>query len=214
MRAETACPRCAGRLRAPNAWSSDWWCQAHGAVLPRQPARRPSAEGLTAVVQDARVPVWLPWPLPKGWLVTGFATVGDDRTGARAVAVALAGPGILSGPAEVLLIAEEPGIGLGAYFGGLPGPDPGLGFDAGPPHVKLELCRASASHGVAMWAVSSGRDDRAVYVGEAKGLWLWAVLCPAEAGALMLERPPLLDLRDPGLELSVPFGAPSPLLDV
>ncbi|MFC5185374.1 DUF6758 family protein [Actinomadura harenae] len=212
MRADTACPRCAGRLRAPNAWSSDWWCQTHGAVLPRQPAKRPNTDGMKAVVRDARVPVWLPWPLPKGWLVTGFATVGDERSGARAVAVALAGPGLLHGPADLLLVAEEPGVGLGAHFAGLPGPDPGLGFDADPPHVKLEAGGPSAGHGVPMWAVPSG-EDRAAYVGEAKGLWLWTVLWPAEAGALMLERPPLLDLREPGIEISVPFGAPSPLLD-
>ncbi|MEV4253594.1 DUF6758 family protein [Spirillospora sp. NPDC049652] len=213
MRAESMCPRCAGSLRAPNAWSSDWWCSAHGAVLPRQPAKRPSEDCLTAVVRDARVPVWLPWPLPKGWLVTGFTTAGDERTGARAVAVALAGPGLLHGPADLLLVAEEPGVGLGAHFAGLPGPDPGLGFDAGPPHVKLEVDGPSGGHGVSMWAVPS-EPDRAAYVGEAKGLWLWTVIWPADAGALMLERPPLLDLREPGMEINVPFGAPSPLLDV
>jgi len=51
-------------------------------VLPRQPAKSPTADGLAAVLQDARVPVWAPWPLPHGWLVTGFLTVGDDRSGA------------------------------------------------------------------------------------------------------------------------------------
>ncbi|MBO2455106.1 hypothetical protein J4573_49030 [Actinomadura barringtoniae] len=216
MRAEPTCPRCGGRLRAPSLWSSDWTCGVHGAVLPRQPAKSPTADGLAAVLQDTRVPVWAPWPLPHGWLVTGFLTVGDDRTGARAVAVALSGPGLLSGPADMILIAEDPGVGMGAYFAGLmDGPDPGAGFDEGPAHVKLEVRGPTATNGrsVPMWAVTTGKADRAVYVGEAMGSWLWAVLWPADAGVLMLERPNLLDLREPGMDLDVPYGAYSPRLD-
>jgi hypothetical protein len=216
MRAEPTCPRCGGPVRAPSLWSSDWTCGLHGAVLPRQPAKRPAAEGLAAVLRDARVPVWTPWPLPHGWLVTGFLTVGDDRSGARAVAVALSGPALLAGPADMILIAEDPGVGLGAHFAGLmDGPDPGEGFDDGPPHVKLEVRgpTATCGHSVPMWAVSTGKADRAVYVGEAMGSWLWSVLWPADAGVLMLERPNLLDLREPGMELDVPYGAFSHRLD-
>jgi hypothetical protein len=209
MKAEPTCPRCGDRVHAPNLWSSDWSCAMHGAVLPRQPPRKPGPEGLAATLHDARVPVWAPWPLPVGWLVTGFVTVGDDRSGARASAVALSGPGmVVTGPADMLLIAEEPGLGLGAHYAGLDGPDPGEGFDAGPPHVKLEVSGPSAAcdHSVPMWAVPAG-PDRAVYVGEAMCNWLWAVLWPAEAGVLMVERPHLLDLREPGMEIDLPFGA-------
>src|SRR5439155_254641 len=67
----------------------------------------------------AGVPVWLPWPLPLGWLVAGFAGAGDERTGVRACAVALAGPNPLGGPADMVVVAEEPGIGLGAALAGL-----------------------------------------------------------------------------------------------
>ncbi|KAB2341377.1 DUF6758 family protein [Actinomadura rudentiformis] len=216
MRAEPTCPRCGGPLHAPNLWSSDWSCGVHGVVLPRQPAKRPGQEGLAAVMRDIRVPVWTPWPLPLGWLVTGFLTVGDERSGVRAAAVALSGPGLLSGPADMLLVAEEPGIGLGAYYAGLRnGPDPGTGFDNGPPHVKLEVSgpTATCGHSVPLWAVSSAESDRAVYVGEALANWLWVVLWPADAGVLMLERPHLLDLREPGMDLDLPFGAYSPRLD-
>ncbi|WP_433327600.1 DUF6758 family protein [Spirillospora sp. CA-294931] len=214
MRAEPTCPRCGGKTRAPSLWSSDWSCAVHGAVLPRQPSSSPSPDGLAYVLRDARVPVWVPWPLPLGWLVTGFATVGDDRSGARACAVAVSGPGLLSGPADMLLIAEEPGIGFGAYYTGLDGPDPGEGFGGCSPHVKLEIAGATASsgHSVPMWAVES-KPDRAVYAGEAMGNWLWAVLWPAEAGVLLLERPHLVDLREPGMELDLPYGAYSPRLD-
>ncbi|HEX6473201.1 MAG TPA: DUF6758 family protein, partial [Streptosporangiaceae bacterium] len=39
MRSEPVCARCGGRVRAPNYWSSDWTCDAHGAVLPLQPPK-------------------------------------------------------------------------------------------------------------------------------------------------------------------------------
>ncbi|GAA0564051.1 DUF6758 family protein [Actinomadura livida] len=213
MRAEPTCPRCAGPLHAPGLWSSDWSCGVHGVVLPRQPSKRPGPDGLAAVLRDARVPVWTPWPLPLGWLVTGFATVGDDRSGARATAVALSGPGLLAGPADMVLIAEEPGIGLGAHYAGLDGSDPGEVFDA-PPHVKLDVSgpAATCGHSVPMWTVN-GQADRAVFVGEAMGHWLWVVLWPADAGVLLLERQTLLDLREPGMELDLPYGAYSPRLD-
>lgn len=186
----------------------------HGAVLPRQPSNRPGPEGLAVTLRDARVPVWTPWPLPASWLVTGFATVGDDRSGARATAVAVSGPGLLHGPADMVLIAEEPGIGFGAHFAGLAGPDPGTAFNGGPPHVRLDVGgpAATCEQTVPMWAVGD-RPDRAAYVGEAMGNWLWAVLWPAGAGVLMVERLTLLDLREPGMDLDLPYGAYSPRLD-
>lgn len=186
----------------------------HGAVLPRQPSKRPGPDGLAAVLRDAKVPVWTPWPLPPAWLITGFAAVGDERSGTRATAVALSGPGLLHGPADMVLIAEEPGIGLGAHYAGLAGADPGDGFDRSPPHVKLDVSGPSGAcgHSVSLWAVGTG-FDRAVYVGEAMGSWLWVVLWPAEAGVLMLESQKLLDLREPGMELDLPYGAHSPRLD-
>jgi len=214
MRAEPTCPRCGGPLHAPSLWSSDWSCDAHGVVLPRQPPNRPSAEGLAAVLREARVPVWVPWPLPLGWLVTGFCTVGDDRTGARACTVALSGPGLLRGPADMLVVAEQPGTGLGAFYAGLDAPDPGNVFEGSPPHVKINVQgpTATCGHSVPMWAVPS-KPDRAVYVGEAMGEWLWVVLWPADAGVLMLERPHLIDLREPGMEVDLPYGAFSPRLE-
>jgi hypothetical protein len=215
MRAEPTCPRCGGRLHAPSIWSSDWSCDLHGAVLPRQPPKRPGAEALAAVLRETRVPVWVPWPLPLGWLVTGFCTVGDERSGARACTVALTGPGLRSGPADMLLIAEEPGIGLGAYYAGLNGPDPGDGFDRSPPHVKVNVQgpTATCGHSVPLWEVPSD-PDRAVYAGEAMGNWLWAVLWPADAGMLLLERPHLIDLREPGMDPDLPYGAFTPRLEL
>ncbi len=95
---------------------------------------------------------------PSAYLRHGFATVGDDRSGARATAVAVSGPGLLRGPADMVLIAEEPGIGLGAHYAGLDGADPGEAFNGSPPHVKLDVSGPAATCGrsVPMWAVRTG----------------------------------------------------------
>lgn len=207
MRAEPRCPRCGGELHAPGLWSSAWSCGLHGDVLPLQPAPPPRAEVLAAVVRRAQVPVWLPWPLPPAWLVTGVAWVGDDRTGARGVAIGCSGPAPLGGMGELVLVAEEPGVGLGAHYAGLPGPDPGPTEFAGAPAAKLH----AAGHPTPMWWVPAA-DDRAVYVGEAKATWLWAVLWPESAGHLLVEDVLLTDLREVPHDLDLPFGALSPRL--
>jgi hypothetical protein len=65
-----------------------------------------------------------------------------------------------------------------------------------------------------MWAKEpgAGAEDRAVYVGEALGCWIWAVLWPGTAGFLLIDDFVLTDLRDAGHELDVPCGALSPRL--
>ncbi|WP_344858179.1 DUF6758 family protein [Planomonospora alba] len=208
MRASPICPRCFGPLHPPSVWSSAWRCGLHGDVLPLQPPLHPSQAAVEAVARDAHVPVWMPWPLPAGWLVTGFATAGDERSGTRATVVALAGPSVTQGPADMLIIAEEPGVGLGAGFGGLPGPDPGEGFGEGPPHAKIDV----NGHPAALWC-AGGAPDRAVYAGEAMGNWLWSIVWPADAGCLVaLFELSLRDLRDDGQVFDLPFGAFSPRL--
>jgi hypothetical protein len=207
MRAEPSCPRCGGALHPPGLWSSDWRCDRHGAVAPLQPVVQPSTDLLRQVTAQSRVPVWSPWPLPKGWLVTGVATAGDERSGARATVVACSGPAPLGGLGDMVLVAEEPGVGLGARFAGIEGPDPGPVPDTQPPHAKV----VSAGHPTAMWALD-GAPDRAVYVGEALGCWLWAVLWPESAGFLLIDEFVLTDLRDAGHDIDMPFGALSPRL--
>jgi hypothetical protein len=206
MRAAPTCPRCGARVREPSAWSSAWQCDQHGEVAPLAPAYSPSRDGLEGLLRTRGAPVWLPWPLPAGWLVTGFAGVGDERTGTCGCAVALSGPNPCGGPGELLLVSEEPGIGLGARFAGLDGPDPGAGFATGPPHVFVRV----DSHDFPLWHVDA--PGRAAFAGEVKAHWLWAVLWPETAGLLLLESITLRDLRDPGQELDLPFGAPSPRL--
>jgi hypothetical protein len=208
MRGEPTCPRCGGELHPPGLWSSSWQCAAHGDVLPLQPVVQPTPEVVTATVSQSRVPVWLPWPLPHGWLVTGVAHAGDERTGARAVAVACSGPNPLGGMGELVLVAEEPGIGLGARYAGIPGPDPGADMVGAPAHAKVH----AAGHPCPLWWVD-GAPDGAVYVGESLGCWLWAVLWPDSAGALLLEDLVLTDLREVVAEIALlPVGALTPRL--
>ena len=160
------------------------------------------------LVRQAKIPVWLPWPLPSGWLVSGFTGAGDERTGTRGSAMALSGPNPLGGPAEMLIIAEEPGVGLGAGLAGLPGPDPGDGFAASQPHATVKV----ANHEAPLWLVES--DGKAIFVGEVSASWVWLVLWPDTAGTLLVEPLPLRDLRDREQGLDLPFGALSPRLPV
>src|ERR1700678_3576819 len=141
------CPRCGRAVHEPTAWSSAWRCDLHGEVHPLLPAFRPCREGLDGLLRTAGVPVWLPWPLPARWLVTGFAGAGDERTGVRACAVALSGPNPLGGPADLLIVAEEPGVGLGAGLAGPSCPAPGDGFARRAPHATVRV----ANHDAPLW---------------------------------------------------------------
>ncbi|WP_051072995.1 DUF6758 family protein [Nocardiopsis valliformis] len=208
MKPEPTCPRCGRAVQPPGLWTSAWQCDAHGPVAPLQGVRAPNTAALDALLPQANVPVWIPWPLPTGWVVTGFAEVGDERSGALAVAVALSGPNPLGGVGEAVMIAEDPGIGIGARVAGLEGPDPGDGFDSGPPDAKVRF----DGHEMALWNLDVGKD-RAAYTGEALAHWLWLVFASADTGMLMCEinsLRDLRDLRDGGVALEPPFGALSP----
>jgi hypothetical protein len=193
--------------------SSEWRCDHDGAVPPLHVPQHINAEILEAVrdrVRNTPVPLWCPWPLPSGWTVTGVAWAGDDRA-VRATALGLSGPcPVEQGPADVVLVAEEPGVGFGTRLAGIPGPDPGPFLDGdlahAAPHAKLR----AAGWPTSMWAVKCP-PDRCAYVGEAKGLWLYAVAWPAPAGYLLAEDVTLDDLSD-RIPSELVFGAPSPYL--
>ena len=209
MSGTARCPRCDDAVRAPSIWHSSATCASHGAVVPLQPAQPADAAHLSWIARHSEVPVWLPWPLPPGWLVTGTRCVRDDRHDAQAVVVAVSGPhhGPPGGPpvAEMLLVSEQPGTGLGAHLAGREDVDPGDGLVAGAP-----AARAHAGGTVApLWPVPAD-GDRAVLVGEAGGVWLWALLWPAAAGATVLDDLELVDLRQREHPPDVPCGAMSP----
>lgn len=185
------CPRCAGAVRPPGLFTSDWECSQHGAVAPVHLLPKATPEAIEHVRAAAAVPFWAPGPPLPGWTVTGIGYAGDERTGARATLLACAGPAPLGGVADMVLVAEEPGIGLGAGYAGLPpgGDAPDL---SGPAAAKV----VAGGHPTALWTVKAAPADRAVLAGEALGVWLWAVLWPAEAGYVLLEHVVLADLRE------------------
>jgi hypothetical protein len=191
---------------------SAWRCPDCGPVPPLHTPAHLDDEVLASVVaQAAGTPVWVPWPLPTGWLLAGAAWAGDGRSRAAATVVALSGPAPVSaGPADVLIVAEEPGVGLGTRLAGLTGPDPG-GYLSGNldhevPHAKVR----TDGWPTALWSIGQ-RTDRSAFVGEANGLWLFLVAWPASAGYLFAEEWQLQDMatRRPG---ALVYGAPSPYL--
>jgi len=112
----------------------------------------------------------------------------------------------MGGPAEMMLVSEEPGVGLGARFAGLHGPDPGSSLCEGAPAGVVEV----GNHEFPLWHVEA--KACAAFAGEVSGNWLWLVMWPDTAGMLMVEPMELRDLRDPGQQMDLPFGAPSPQL--
>ncbi|OLT27656.1 hypothetical protein BJF83_18080 [Nocardiopsis sp. CNR-923] len=210
MKSEPSCPRCGRPVQPPGLWTSAWQCDVHGSVAPLQGVRAPGKSSLDALLPQARVPIWVPWPLPTGWVVTGFAEVGDERSGVVGAAVALSGPNPLGGIGEIVIVAEDPGVGLGARMSGLEGPDPGDGFDSSAADAKVRF----DGHEIALWNLDVGRD-RAVYAGEALAHWLWFVFASPDTALLMCEINALRDLRDikdGGVAFEPPFGALSPFL--
>jgi hypothetical protein len=149
----------------------------------------------------------MPHGLSGGWVCSGFGYAGDDRDGARATVTSMSGPSPVGGAAEIMFVAEEMGVGLGARHAGLPGPDPGTGFDAGPPDAKVEVL----GHPTALWSLPTS-GDCAAFVGEAKGHWLWALVWPAGAGIVMYDAVCLGDLRDGYQAAEMAFGSVSPRL--
>jgi hypothetical protein len=184
--------------------SSAWECGVHGSVPPLRVLPRVGPEVLPQVVARSGVPLWCPLPLLPGWTVAGLALAGDDRAPAVGSALALGGPSPLGGPADLVLVAEEPGVGLGARLAGAPDLDPGDAV-SGAPEDKLEV----AGHPTALWRCASA-EDRVAFVGEALGVWLYAVLWPPAAELVLLEHVVLHDLRhDSHVDLTLPVGAPT-----
>lgn len=185
---------------APGAYDSAWRCGEHGQTLPLSIFERVDGAAINHIRDNAEVPLWLPDPMPAGWLLCGLAAVGDSRSRLRATVAACRGPAPLGGHGEWLIIAEEPGIGLGAgYTGGSLSPSP-QGDDS-PPAAKIGV----RGHPMPLWTVPGTRADRSAYVGEAAGVWFWLVSFPADAGYAVLEDLLVTDVR----QRQVPVAEPA-----
>jgi hypothetical protein len=101
-------------------------------------------------------------------------------------------------------------VGLGARYAGIDGPDPGPGMCVDTaPHTKI----LTSGRPTPMWHVEGSPADRVVFAGEARGLWLWAIVWPEQSGLLMYDEMVLTDLREAGAEIDLlPCGALSPRL--
>jgi hypothetical protein len=204
---DPVCVRCRGPLRTPEH-DGDWSCADHGVVEPLHPAVPGEAYHLGDVASSSSVPVWLPWPMPLGWSVSGVRRAGGTGP-SRGVAVAVTGPGIASRLAELVLVAEEPGVGLGASYAGLRATDPGPELADLPRDTRL----VAGGNATALWSLPV--IDRGVYVGEAEGLWLWAIVWPVSEWMVVHDDLHLVDVRAPehrALLAELPTGALSPRL--
>lgn len=193
--------------------SSDWRCDECGPVPPLHVPQTINADVMTAAVSEVArhpdpPPLWCPWPPPPGWTVTGVGWAGDEREGVRATVLAAAGPAPLTGgPADLLLLAETPGVGLASRYAGFAGRDPGrllaTAMAGQPAHAKVRTGR----HPTPLWSVPAAADCSA-YVGEARGIWLVGITWPASAGYLLADDLVLRDLAD-WLPPELVYGAPS-----
>ncbi|WP_374198064.1 DUF6758 family protein [Micromonospora sp. PLK6-60] len=222
-----SCPRCGGPVRPPDLMHSGSRCARCGPVPPLHVPEHIGPDIVASVVErisgadepdGPRPPLWCPWPLPPSWTLTGVAWAGDEGAGVRATAVACAGPAPLGGgPADLVFVAEEPGVGLGSRFAGTAGPDPGpelaealaepgRGHPERVAHAKIRV----AGHPTPLWPVNSS-TNRSAYAGEARGMWLHAIAWPASAGHLLAEEVMLHDLAE-WTPPELVYGAPSPYL--
>lgn len=204
------CPRCSAPVTESRA---GWGCPEHGSVPPLW---RPTQASYDAFGEHLHAsdhfPTYLPWPLGPEWRISDFGVVGGGSS-PPVLATLCCGSGTsdLDGPVDVVVVAEEPGTGLGGRCAGLPGPDPGPEVGLGPPAVRVRV----EGQPVALWAVSTSTADasfdRSVFVGEAFGRWLWLVLRPASAALLLREEWILQDVSRVGPPLvEVTFGGPAP----
>lgn len=179
-------------------------------MLSRLTVLDPLVAVMGADLARVAVPVWSPWPLPEGWVFTGLAHTRDDEPDGASV-TCWSGPDGFGDPAELLLVCEEAGSGVGSHFAGRHETYPGPGVGEGAPHARFVV----QDRPVPLWVVDGGPADRAVYAGEASGRWLWVVLYPAEASAIVVEPIQLVDARQLGAELTMlPVAELSPRLVV
>lgn len=213
MSLAAGCPRCptpVARTGPDGAWS----CPEHGVITALwRPGEASYADFVAALEVAGEVPIYLPWPLSPGWRVTDFGCVGEpgQPRSARATMVSCSGTSELDGPVDVLVVAEEPGTGLGARYAGTRHDDPGAEIGEGSPAVRVHI----HSQTIPLWPVSTsaarGEWDRSVVAGEAGGRWLWLILRPASAMLLLRDDWILRDVSGLGPPLvELPFGGPAP----
>src|SRR5918998_966123 len=92
MSVSPVCPRCGETLVVRPGSSAQAWCHVHGAVTPLHHTVLVAHNAISAVTADARVPAWVPDPIPAGWSVTGLAWGGGPRLSRPAAGAAERAP--------------------------------------------------------------------------------------------------------------------------
>src|ERR671918_255458 len=116
MSLAAGCPRCS----SPVTHDDDGWrCLDHGLISPLWRPAVPSYDVLTEhLSRCSDVPTLLPWPMSPGWTVTDFGCVADQGGTAKASLLSCSGTSDLDGVVELTVVAEDPGVGLGAGCAG------------------------------------------------------------------------------------------------
>ena len=185
-------------------------CPQHGEVPPFWRPPRADYDSFAELVRLAdSMPTYLPWPMSPGWTIADFGVVVAPL-GPIATVTTTSGTSDADGAVELTIVAEDPGVGLGARCAGTAHLDPGDQVGRGNPPIAVRV----EGRSVPLWAVETAADEllaRSVFAGEAEGRWLWLVVRPA-AAALLLRDPWLLaDVTGFGPEaLEMPFGGSRP----
>ena len=182
------CPRCA--LPVSRDEHGRWWCDTDGHVAAVAPPVEPSVHALLDHLSQVGAPAWVPWPMPAQWSLAGVGWAAGDEGEPEATTTAFVGPDVISGAADLLVVCEEPAVGLGARYAGVPGLDIAMEVSGAPPALHIEV----AGRATPLWWL--GGRDRDVFVGEASGRWLWLITWPATSGAIIRDGLMLADLHD------------------
>lgn len=203
------CPRCGNDVLPPSLSSSQFRCETHGAVPSLGPAVPAEPDVLEELVPLSDVPIWFPQPMPDRWLCSGVRAARTPKRRAVAVAMGFSGRGLAAGPTDVVVVAEEPGSGLGARYAGLTQPDPGPDLLAEPARAKIRTGHQSTG----LWPVATV-DDRVAFCGEADGQWLWIIGWPDTAWSLVEDDLRLADAREHPAYRNLTCGAINPRLSL
>lgn len=204
---EMLCPRCSAPVQAPTLLQHQYRCPQHGEVAGVLPAKDFHPQHVADLARRSEVPVWYPQPMPPDWVFSGLCWAETPRRRSPAVAIAVSGKGLSDGPTDVVIVAEQPGCGLGAGYAGLPWLDPGTDAFNGPPAVRIR----TGDTVTALWSLATA-GDRVAFVGEAEGSWLWIVGWPSSAWGMVDDGLRLADARRDGSYSQFPSGARNPRL--
>jgi hypothetical protein len=204
---DRCCSRCGAQVLPPTLLHHEYRCPQHGEVAGLSPAIPFAPAETDRLAARSDLPIWFPRPLPVPWLVTGLRCAEDPRGRVAAVAVGFTGRGLSDGPSDVVIVAEQPGCGLGAMFAGLAEPDPGADCFAGPAASRIRTGHRSTG----LWSAEAP-SDRVAFVGEADGNWLWIIGWPDSAWSLVDDDLRLGDARSDVAYRQYPAGALNPRL--